>query len=197
MKKITILGIILLALFYTACDDSLLSSKLIVNGNYYPLSVGNWWKYHNENFINSELDSIHVEIECTVEENENTWYQFIRNDSVFFGRYRYVEGDLFVGKKLLLKKNIIKGDTWNYEYVINNNVMRTTMRVADVGIKRVVFGKTYDNVVKISHHTINTSEPNDSDIYINDYYYAEGIGWIQSVSQYGILSLINYHLEEE
>ena len=96
-----------------------------------------------------------------------------------------------------MKKNIIKGDTWNYEYVINNNAMRTTMRVADIGIKRVIFGKTYDNVVKINHQTGDINISKDSEKYEIDYYYAESIGLIQTVSQYGKLSLINYHLEEE
>ncbi|MDA3844317.1 MAG: hypothetical protein PF588_08135 [Candidatus Kapabacteria bacterium] len=200
MKNFTILGIILLSLIFTACEDSSVDPEAVSkHGNYFPLSVGSWWEYHYEGMDGFPSDTVRTDIVNTIVDTKDvTWYSIMTTGSQQYVFYRY-EGDnlYFQDGKVILKKNLIKGDSWSYATVDYPTAVYDTVRVLDVGMELSIFGNDYTNVAQVvviyDHYYKGESKIRNE----TNYFYAKGIGLIQTISPYGRkISIIDYHVED-
>ena len=94
-----------------------------------------------------------------------------------------------------LKKVLVKGESWNYSRYENGVYVYDTVKVWAIGMERTVSGTEYSNVARVSMINVMTDGIDGvRNEYI--YYYAKGIGMIESLSPLGrSVYLIDYHIE--
>ncbi len=153
---------------------------------YYPLRVGFAWTYVSKDgssYVNS------VTAVSPSNPNEFTMVNSLMNKKVLFRKEgnNYVTDSFEEGTiNTLLKDDAKMGDTWEIKFKANGLDSILVMTVKEVGSNRDVKGKQFENVMMIEGESKISMNGNIMPLnYFTQYYYAKGIGLIQTTTSMG------------
>ncbi|HWR32723.1 MAG TPA: hypothetical protein VN451_04330 [Chitinophagaceae bacterium] len=162
--------------------------------NYYPLALNNEWRYKQKD------GSTYLNKVTTVNGDVFTMHNSTANSSsvVKINGSQVNTDALEAGNfQLWLNNDGQKGESWEITFKANGLECMLIMTVKETGISKEVEGKTYHNVISIEAENKILVNGNLMPLnFFTQYYYADGIGLIQTTSSAGeIHSLITYSLQ--
>jgi hypothetical protein len=193
MKYITTL-LLLSSLVIGGCSKtSTTTGPPTGSSSYYPLAIGNWWKY-----ITTDSTKTLTVIGNT-QFNGKTYfmiYDASTGDSIRIRKEGPIYYSLFpdsTGTTLheVIFYNETSGSTWGYDLTILVFTGHATYTYVATGQSRTVNGKTYTNVTQIHIDQIFAGVTSSVELYM-----AKGVGEIEEVDDSGtsIESLQTYHV---
>lgn len=162
--------------------------------NYYPLALHNEWRYKQKD------GSTYLNKVTGANDNGFAMHNSAANTSsgVKINGNQVTTDALEAGNfQQWLTNDLQKGDTWEIKFKANGLDCILIMTVKETGSSREVEGKTYNNVLLIEAENKIMVNGNLMPLnFFTQYYYADGIGLIQTTSSAGdIHSLIAYSLQ--
>lgn len=181
MKK-SILLLVLSALTFAACADSNPAAPNDLGNtqsSFYPRSKGSTWTYTGD-------FSYTVTILGDTTLDGKTWTML--NNSIggigllLFENNGYYSATLDKRDALLhfLKENAPVGTKWSFDYMVTTTTSTYDLEIKGVGLTRVVEGHTYTDVIHVHQTTSMTFQGQKIPYNEGDYYYAKGVGFIES-----------------
>jgi len=184
-KLLTFILISTILLTATSCSDDNDTTRNIDPpagtesvGKYYPLAVGNWWRY--ELTVNGNKNTYTSRILRTEPVDGIDHFVFrLRDNDRDSLHIRYDEGNLIdMRKGVFLKDSLTVSDKWIEEIVLNEDYSSTyTYTVSDFFETFKVGKKLYYNVVLVKSETRSLINGQLTEYYYLSYF-AEGIGAI-------------------
>jgi hypothetical protein len=172
---------------------NLLCIKSLSMANYYPLAQANEWHYKQKD------GSTYSNTITAAAGNRYTMHNSAANTSSSV----VTDGNLITTDALeqgnfqpWLTNDLKQGDNWAVKFKANGLDCMLIMTVRQMGIRKEVEGKNYDNIMFIEAE--NKMMINGSLVSLNfftQYYYADGIGLVLTTSSAGDShALVNYKL---
>lgn len=154
--------------------------------NYYPLEVGYGWVYLCKD--GSSYTNMITAVNPS-NPNEFTMVNSLLNKNTLFRKEgnNYVTDAFEVGTiNTMLKDNSVVGDTWEVKFKANGLDSILVMKVKELGLVKVVKGKTFENVMLIEAESKIVMNGNLMPLnFFTQYYYCKGIGLILTTSSMG------------
>jgi hypothetical protein len=157
-----------------------------MTNNFYPLAVGNEWKYMLSDGANYTNTVISVDIEnpseFTMTNSMMNKNQIIRKDGPTYLTDSFESGALNV----FLKDNLTIGETWEIKFKANSLDNLLIMKVMELNSIQTVNGITFLNVIKIEAESkIRINGGLMALNYFTQYFYANDVGLILTTSSRG------------
>jgi hypothetical protein len=171
-------------LVIAACSDSPTDSSTSTGDSYFPTSKGSTWTY------TGNVDyTVTVTGDTTIAGRSYTTISnsglpgkvglIRKTDGIY---YQADAGDL-AGEQIFFKENVPANESWTFEYTAPNGFPnKADFTLVELGGTRTVAGKEYTNVAHL--HSVNSMKHPLTGTWVvftqADYYYAKGVGLIQS-----------------
>lgn len=162
------------------------------NSNYFPLTAGSYWQYKT-----SDSTATRRVIGTTTFNSKSyvAIYDFSTGDTLRLrqsGSAYYLLTPDATGTTLqevqILDETL--NATWGFSNTVSGVTFSESFKTTEVGLTRIVNGKTYSNVIHV-----HVDENFGGSISGSELYFAKGIGEIEQVNTTtSIESLLNYHV---
>lgn len=163
---------------------------------YYPLAVGNAWKYR-------QADGSEFTNRVTAEDRSVPGRFTMVNSVLGTDQYMRKEGSSYLTDSfekgnfhVLLRDDLSAGDTWDVRFTANTIESIVTMTVKEKGKSVEVNGRKYDDVLFVEAESKMVFNGNVMPLnFFTQYYYAPGTGLVLSTATGGTsISLISAEL---
>lgn len=187
-RIITILAI--LALAFISCKDNSTSPDDNNNNNnepsvgvYFPLKVGNWWKYKH-NFGGLELDLL-IKVEGIVTINGKEWYkagsneewEYLRYDGSILNMIATKNGNQYEFR--MFSDNGKTGDSLITDFMYQNTLNRIVCKITNKHQSLTVRGVEYKDVLEVTMYSYVWFEDEWFEMLTETFYFARDIGEIK------------------
>ncbi len=205
-RIITIFAILTLA--FISCKDNSTSPDDNNNNNnepsvgvYFPLKVGNWWKYKH-NLGGMELDLL-IKVEGTTMIDGKKWYKV--GSPAEWQYYRY-EGSIlsmittrngFQFEFQMFSENGKTGDSLITDVIYKNTPNRIVCKITNKYQSLAVRGVEYKDVLEVTMNSYIWDDEEWFDSYMENFYFARDIGLIKiEVPELMLRELIEYSVSK-
>lgn len=160
---------------------------------YYPLAVGNTWKYQMKDgsFYTNSVTAGNAS-EFTMVNSLMNKNQIMRKENDLYLTDAFEDGTI----NTLLKDNATLGETWEIKFKANGLDSLLIMTVKEIGSSKEINGKLFENVMMIDAESKIIMNGNTMALnFFTQYYYAKGVGLILTTSSMGdSQSLVEFKL---
>lgn len=163
---------------------------------YYPLAMGNTWKYQMKDgsFYTNTVTAVKAgnSSDFTMVNSLMNKNQIMRKENDAYLTDSFEDGTI----NTLLKDNPSLGEIWEIKFKANGLDSLLIMTVKELNSSREVNGKSFENVMMIEAESKIIMNGSTMPLnFFTQYYYSKGVGLIQTTSSMGdSQSLVEFQL---